>query len=432
MAVKPANPFNAYDWVDAWARAWAGASQPLSLMSTVLDDRVFAPPEALTSLAPRLLQLRRTQSAMFKLLSRVTAAHEKPAFGITSVKTARGEEPVRETVLETAPFCRLLKFDLPERKEPTPSILLVAPMAGHYATLLRETVRDLLPHYTVHITDWANARDVPLSEGGFDLDDYIDQLTAYFRRLGPEVHVLAICQAGVPATAAVALLEAGADPDAPPPRSLTIMGAPIDTGRSPTDVNELASARSEDWFSDTLISMVPGRYPGAHRPVYPGFLQLTAFLAMNPERHQKSARDAVRHFAEGEFESAEKIDSFYGEFLSVMDLTAEFYLQTVVKVFRNNELANGRFSARGRRVDLGAIEATPLMAVEGERDDITGLGQTRAALDLAVRLSPERKRLLVLEGAGHYGLFSGRRFRETVLPALAAFHAAPPTARRRS
>lgn len=416
------NIFSPYDWVEGWQRAVALPSVQFAALGALLDDRQFLPPPAaILTQFPPVLAARRAASALFRMARRLAQPHAKPDFGIASIDVDGELRSVSETVVSEAPFCRLLRFEI-EGREAAPAVLLIAPMAGHYATLLRATVRDLLPFYRVFITDWANARDVPLSQGGFDLDDYIDQLIGTFADLGPNIHAVAICQAGVPLAAALALMEADEGCHAHLPRSAAIMGAPIDTRCSPTQVNALAGEHEADWFADNLIAIVPSRYAGAHRAVYPGYLQLTAFIAMSPERHQKSARDALHHFAEGDFASGEKIDAFYGEFLSTMDLTAEFYLQTVERVFRQNQLACGTFVSRGRPVDLARIERTPILAVEGERDDITGLGQTRAVLDLATGLPEAAKRYLLLEDAGHYGLFSGSRFRAQVVPALRAFH----------
>lgn len=425
-----------YDLMDGWSRAMAMPSTLFGVSARLLDDRFFFPfPEKMMDAAPALLHARRGASATLQLMQRATKAYEKPVFGIGAIGAATNALPVLETVETSEPFVSLLRFSVPDRTD-APSILLVAPLAGHYATLLRETVRDLLPSYDVFITDWANARDVPLREGGFDLNDCIDAVIRCIRHVGPAGHVVAICQAGAPASAAIALMEAEGAIDALP-ASLTIMGSPIDTKRSPTAVNSFAKRYEADWFADHLIDIVPDRYPGAHRAVYPGYLQLSAFIAMNPERHQKSMRDAVHHFADGDFDSAEKIESFYGEFLSVMDLTAEFYLQTVEKVFRGNELGRNVFVSRRGAVDFAAITHTPILAIEAERDDITGLGQTRALLTLATNLNPERKHFELLEGAGHYGLFSGSRFREKLIPALKDFHTtclrtrATPTGRTR-
>ncbi len=417
------NIFNTYDWVDAWQRGMAAPSIRFAIASRLLDDRVFLPPPAafLTQFEP-LLQARRASAATFLLLERLSRPHLKPAFNIETVETEQGAQKVEESVMSEEGFCRLLRFTLAERAE-APSTLLIAPMAGHYATLLRDTVRGLLPHSDVYVTDWANARDVPMSVGGFDLNDYIDQVIAYLERLGPSLHVVGVCQAGAPLVAAIALMESDPALAEKLPRSIAIMGSPIDVSRSPTQVNTLAQRHTVEWFTESFISIVPAGHPGANRAVYPGYLQLTAFLAMNPERHEKSLLDAIRHFSEGDFTTSEKIDSFYGEFFSTMDLTAEFYLQTVAQIFRNNQLADGSFVSRGRPVELQRIRRTPIMAIEAERDDVTGLGQTRAILELTPALAEEKKRYYLLENAGHYGLFSGSRFREDIVPVLREFQA---------
>lgn len=419
------NPMNMYDWIDTWQQAWRAPSAVLGAFARGLDDRNTLPPWLALPRAlgfdPPALTVRRATSASLSVLRRLTEAREKPAFGIVEVDVDGTAHAVREEVVEERPFCRLLRFDLIGRSD-APTILLVAPMAGHYATLLRETVRDLLPSYSVVVTDWSNARDVPIHDGGFDLDDYIDLLIGHIQKLGPTTHIVAVCQAGVPAVAATAILESSTTSDVVLPASLTVLGSPIDTSRSPTEVNRLASEHDSDWFTDTLITTVPARFPGANRAVYPGYLQLTAFVAMNPQRHEKSARDAIAHFADGDFDAAEKVDSFYGEFLSTMDLTAEFYLRTVERVFKRNALAKGDFRFRGTPVSLTTITRTPILAIEAERDDITGLGQTSAILELASELPPKCKRHYLLKDAGHYGLFSGSKFRREIVPELCAFH----------
>jgi poly(3-hydroxybutyrate) depolymerase len=298
---------------------------------------------------------------------------------------------------------------------------MIAPMAGHYATLLRETVRDSLPYFDVYVTDWMNARDVPISQGAFDLDGYIATLIRCFEYLAPDFHVLSICQSGVPAYAAAAMLEDSKNLRDLLPRSLILMGSPIDTRISATSVDTYAVRHGEDWLEHVALSIVPEGYPGARRLVYPGFMQLAAFVGMNPERHEKSITDAIRHYINGDFKDAEKTSSFYAEYCSVMDLTAEFYLQTVRVVFQEALLPQGKMTTRGKKIDANAIRITPLMAVEGEFDDICGLGQTKAALELAKNLGDDKKTYLMLPGAGHYGLFNGHRYRESVLPAIRKF-----------
>jgi poly(3-hydroxybutyrate) depolymerase len=407
-----------YMVVDAWYRSVAYPSLMFKEMADAFDERTSPLPNAdfgLGALFP--VKLRRSAAARLRLIQRLTQAYAKPAFGISH--TEINGEPVdvrQETVFQTA-FCNLLHFK--KENAPTqPRLLIIPPMAGHYATLLRDTVRDSLPYFDIYVTDWMNARDVPLSHGAFDLDGYIATLVRCFEFLAPNFHILGVCQSGVPAYAAVALLESNPHLQDLLPQSLTIMGSPIDTRRSPTSVNTYASRHSEDWFEHVALSIVPEGYPGARRLVYPGFMQLAAFVSMHPERHQKSVTDAMRHYVNGDFQGEEKISSFYAEYCSVMDLSAEFYLQTLRVVFQEALLPQGKMVSRGRKVDPAAIRKTALMAVEGEHDDICGVGQTKAALDLAVNLADDKKSYLFLNGAGHYGLFNGHRYRETVLPAL--------------
>ncbi len=406
-----------YMAVHAWQRMMEGPSAVFKFMADQLDERITSP---LGHEFYRDNAFQRGTAARLRLLQRLTQSYNKPAFGITQVNMKGKDITVyQETVFETA-FCKLLRF----RKEtdaPLPRLLLIAPMAGHYATLLRDTVRDLLPYYDVYITDWMNARDVPISHGGFDMDGYIATLVRCFEFLAPDFHIMSICQSGVPALAAVSLLEARKDLQELLPTTLTMMGSPVDVRCSPTQVNAYATKYGEDWFEHMALSIVPEGFPGERRLVYPGFMQLLAFLSMNPERHQKSVSDALRHYTQGDFQGEEKISSFYAEYCSVMDLTAEFYLQTVRVVFQQALLPQGKMVSRGRLVDPKAIQKTAIFAVEGERDDICGLGQTKAALTITENLPEEQKSYLLVKEAGHYGLFNGHRFRNTVLPALRQF-----------
>lgn len=410
-----------YTALNAWYRAMEMPSKWLGMAADQLDERVNPPldPELYANM-PILPKIQRSFTVRLRLLQRMTQSYQKPAFGIRRTSVDGVSMGVsEETVFET-PFCKLLHF---KKSNPVklPSLLLIAPMAGHYATLLRDTVRDSLPFFDVYVTDWMSARDVPISQGGFDMDSYIGTLMRCFEHLGPEFHAVGICQSGVPAYAAVALLEENPNMHHLLPASLTIMGSPIDVRRSPTVVNGYATGHEEDWFEKMALSIVPEGFAGERRLVYPGFMQLMAFLSMNPERHQASIHDAMNHYVKGDFESEEKIASFYAEYLSVMDLTAEFYLQTLRVVFQEALLPKGKMVFRGTKVDPKAIRRTPIFAVEGELDDICGLGQTRAALDLASSLAESKKSYLMLKGSGHYGLFNGHRFRETVLPALCKF-----------
>jgi poly(3-hydroxybutyrate) depolymerase len=299
-----------------------------------------------------------------------------------------------------------------------PKVLIVAPMSGHYATLLRGTVEAFLPAHEVYITDWIDARMVPMATT-FDLDDYIDYLIAMFQMLGPDTHVMAVCQPAVPVIAAIARMEAENDPSVP--RSMTLMGGPIDTRRAPTAVNKVAQERGIEWFKRNCVVRVPIVYPGALREVYPGYMQLSGFMAMNLDRHISAHHEMYQHLVKGDGDSAEKHREFYDEYMAVMDLTAEFYLQTVDKVFCKHQLPKGEMMHRDKPVDLTAIRRVALMTVEGENDDISGVGQTEAAQDLCINI-PEAKRVHHLQlGVGHYGVFNGSRFRSEIAPRIADF-----------
>lgn len=348
----------------------------------------------------------RAVAASCELFERATRSYPKPAFNL----------PATERVVWERPFCRVVAFGEGTNK---PKLLLVAPLSGHYATLLRGTVAAFLETHQVFITDWADAKKVPLSAGRFDLDDYIDYCIAMFEALGPNLHVMAVCQPSVPVLAAVALMEAGGHPLVP--RSAVLIGGPIDTRRSPTAVNRLPQERRIEWFERNCIHPVPWTHQGHGRQVYPGFLQLAGFISMNLDRHRTAQWDMFKHLVQGDGDSAAKHREFYDEYLAVMDLTAEYYLQTVETVFIEHLLPRGEMRHRGELVDLGAIRRCALMAVEGEKDDITGIGQTRAALDLTPNLPGDKKAYHLQLGAGHYGVFNGSRFRSEIVPKIAAF-----------
>ncbi|HUB97655.1 MAG TPA: polyhydroxyalkanoate depolymerase, partial [Stellaceae bacterium] len=316
------------------------------------------------------------------------------------------------------PFCNLLHFEKDEDID-EPRVLLVAPLSGHFSTLLRGTVERLLCDHDVYITDWVNARDVPLLHGRFDLDDYIDLVIHYIRRLGPRVNVVAVCQPSVPTLAAVALMAAGNDPAQP--RSMTLMGGPIDPRVNPMVPNRLATSRSLDWFERTVIGTVPARYPGAFRRVYPGFLQLAGFMTMNLDRHITAHVDLFKHLISGDDDSAEATRVFYDEFMSVMDLPADFYLQTIKRVFQDQALPQGKLTSRGRKIEPAAITRTALLTVEGENDDICGVGQTGAAHELLTGLPAGMKERHVQPKVGHYGVFNGRRWRGEIYPKVRDF-----------
>ncbi|WP_310593222.1 polyhydroxyalkanoate depolymerase [Legionella bozemanae] len=317
-------------------------------------------------------------------------------------------------------FCNLIRFKKVNGEQLNlPKLLVVAPMSGHYATLLRDTVRNLLPLYDVYITDWKNARDVPLIEGSFDLDEFIEYIISYLNLLAPNLNVMAVCQPTVPVLAAVALMSTNNSPNLP--RTAILLGGPIDTNQSPTSVNELVTSRGDDWFQQNVISIVPSRFPGAMRLVYPGFMQLAGFMSMNFQRHIESLQKAVDRYADNEKEAAFKIIKFYLEYFSTMDLTAEFYMQTINTVFQEKLLTTGRYKSRGHNVRLQDIQNTSILAIEGEHDDITGVGQTKSVLGLCKNLPDSMKKYFLAEGVGHYGLFNGKKFRNIIIPEIHAF-----------
>ncbi|GAB5377496.1 MAG: hypothetical protein AcusKO_39580 [Acuticoccus sp.] len=355
------------------------------------------------------------------LFERMTRHYGKPEFGIEDTEVDGKSVAVSEKVVWSRPFCRLLKFerDLPADAPKASNVVLVAPMSGHYATLLRGTVKALLPDHNVFITDWADARKVPLTAGHFDLDDFIDYVIDIIHHFEGDVHLVAVCQPAVPVFAATAILEKRQSDVLP--KSLTLMGGPIDTRQNPTEVNTYAEKHSLDWFRRNVIMAVPFPHPGVMRKVYPGFLQLTGFMTMNLDRHLSAHYDYFDHLVAGDGDSAEKHRDFYDEYLSVMDLTAEFYLQTVDTVFLRHALPKGEMMHRGERVDPARITRTPIFTVEGENDDISGLGQTAAAHTLTPNLPAERHQHYVQPDVGHYGVFNGSRFRKEIAPRIGAF-----------
>ncbi len=368
--------------------------------------------------------LGRSIAASAELFERMTRRYGKPMFGLDTTTVDGVAVEVAEEHVWLKPFCGLLHFKRQfEGEAPRQSkLLIVAPMSGHYATLLRGTVEAFLPSHDVYITDWVDARTVPLSDGNFDLDDYIDYLEEMMRFLAQDrvpVHTLGVCQASVPLICAIAAMEAANDPDVPD--SMILMGGPIDTRVNPTAVNKLAEKRGIDWFRRHCIHTVPFPHAGMGRDVYPGFLQLSGFMAMNIERHVTAHMEMFNHLIEGDGDSAEKHRDFYDEYLAVMDLTAEFYLQTVERVFIKHEVPLGLLRHRGELIDLTAIRRTALLTVEGEKDDISGVGQTLAAQDLCANIPPARKSHYLQEGVGHYGVFNGSRFRREIAPRIVDF-----------
>jgi len=360
-------------------------------------------------------------SAGAELFERMTRRYGKPIFGLDEIQIDGVVYPVLEDVVWTRPFCNLLRFVRPDFPDGAiqPKLLIVAPMSGHYATLLRGTVETFLPYFDVYITDWADARMMPLAVGFFDLDDYIDYLREVLEDLGPGIHTLGVCQPAVPLLAAVALMEASDDTSAP--ASMTLMGGPIDTRRSPTEVNKLAEKRGVEWFRSNCLHTVPFPYPGFGRQVYPGFLQLSGFMAMNLGRHVTAHLDMFNHLVAGDGDSAEKHREFYDEYLAVMDLAAEYYMQTVETVFVRHALPKGEMTHRGQPVDLTAIRKCGLLTVEGEKDDISGVGQTYAANELCVNIPEAKKQYYLALGVGHYGVFNGSRFRKEIAPRVRNF-----------
>jgi poly(3-hydroxybutyrate) depolymerase len=363
----------------------------------------------------------RAMAAGAEMVERATRRYGKPAFRLDSVVIDGVETPVVEEVVHSRPFCDLLHFrrDTPAERD-DPVVLVVAPMSGHYATLLRGTVEALLPDHDVYVTDWVNAALVPVIEAAaFDLDDYVDYLIEFMEFLGPETHLIAVCQPSVPVMAAVSLISAG-DPAAAP-RSMTLMGGPVDTRVNPTKVNKLAEERSIEWFERSVVTAVPPAYPGFMRRVYPGFIQLSGFMSMNLDRHVGSAMKQFQHLVRGDGLSAHGHREFYDEYLSVMDLDAGFYLQTIKVAFQDHALPTGTWVSRGRPVDPGAIRSTALMTVEGELDDISGVGQTYAAHALCTNLASDKHRHWLQKNVGHYGIFNGKRWRNEILPQVRGF-----------
>jgi len=357
--------------------------------------------------------LLRNLTAAYEIIARAGLTHERPPFGIHSVTVGNREVEVTEEAIHVTPFATLLHFKK-DVQVTQPRVILVAPLSGHFATLLRATVATMLPEHDVYITDWHNARDIALLHGRFGFDDYIEHLIRFLEVIGPPAHVIAVCQPCVAALVAVAVMAQEGNPAQP--RSMTLMAGPIDTRVNPTRVNELAQSRPIDWFEQNLLASVPLRYPGAFRRVYPGFVQLAAFMSMNISRHINAHRDLYEDLVHGRHEKAQAIKAFYDEYFAVLDLTAEFYLETVRLVFQEHVLPLGQLTWRGAPVEPRAIRKTMLLTVEGERDDICAVGQTLAAHDLCSGLRPYLKRHHMEAGVGHYGVFSGKRWKNQIFP----------------
>jgi poly(3-hydroxybutyrate) depolymerase len=381
---------------------------PLRAMASGAISAIGMPLVGLTN-TPVLRNL----TAVYELISRAGLTHHRPPFGIDTVTVGNRPVAVTEEAALTTPFGTLLHF----RKDidmAQPRVLLVAPLSGHFSTLLRNTVATMLPEHDVYITDWHNVRDVPAASGSFGFDDYVDQLIRFLEVIGPGTHVIAVCQPCVAVLIAVAVMAAAGN--RAQPRSMTLMAGPIDTRVNPTKVNELAQSKPMDWFEQNLIASVPARYPGAGRRVYPGFVQLAAFMSMNIDRHLKAHRELYQHLVNGETEKARATKEFYDEYFAVLDLASDFYLETVRLVFQEHALPRGTLTWHGNKVEPRAIRRTMLLTIEGERDDICAVGQTVAAQELCSGLRPHLKRHHLQLGVGHYGIFSGRRWETQVYP----------------
>ncbi len=370
----------------------------------------------------RELPLGRVAAAALDSFEHTTRSFKKPEFGHTHTRIDGIDVPVTEEVALRLPWCDLKHFARAAHRPHDPTLLIVAPMSGHFATLLRGTVAAFLPDHDVYITDWQNAREMPVGSVDFDLDDYINYVMQFVEHLGPQTHLLAVCQPAVPVLAATALMNA--DPTVAAPRSMTLIGGPIDTREAPTEVNNFAKKHDLDWFKSRVIHRVPFGQPGFMRPVYPGFLQLTGFMAMNLGRHIEAHWQMFAHLVDGDGEPLAAKRAFYDEYRSVMDLSAEFYLQTIDVVFQRHLLPRGLMVSRGRPVDVAAIRRTALLTIEGERDDISGVGQTRATHRMTPHLADDMREHYEQPGVGHYGLFNGARFRSDIAPLIAKFIAA--------
>jgi poly(3-hydroxybutyrate) depolymerase len=405
-----------YDAYEMQRSLLAGASKLAGLGAGWLNNPTN--PWGYSSMGPLV-------AASLEVFAHASAPRGKPEFGIVEARVGRKIVAVDEDIVLRKPFGQLKYFRKVDAESGRP-LLIVAPMSGHYATLLRGTVERLLPDNDVYITDWRDAKCVPVKDGSFDLDDYIDYLIEFMEHIGERTgerpHLLAVCQPAVPAFAATALM--GATKNRWRPKTLTMMGGPIDTREAPTAVNTLATQRPHAWFQQNVIATVPMIYPGAGRKVYPGFLQLAGFMTMNLGSHLISHWEMFKHLVVGDEEGADATRKFYDEYRSVCDMTAEFYLQTVDAVFQRHLLPKGELKHRGVRVDPAAIRDTALLAIEGERDDISGLGQTKAALDIATKLPASKKKYFMAKDVGHYGIFNGRKWRDRIAPVVEKFIAA--------
>lgn len=384
---------------------------------TDTGSKLFTNPYSPLSYTPVSRQI----AASYELVHRLGKDYEKPEWGLHTTNIDGQVVGVTERIHARRPFCNLIHFERKgaETRPEDPSILLVAPLSGHHATLLRATVKELLPKHNVYVTDWIDARMVPTEDGSFHLDEYVTYIQDFIRLLGPDIHVMAVCQPTVPVLAAVSLLSSSGETCVP--RSLILMGGPIDARESPTQVNRLATKKSYSWFENNVIERVPARYPGIGRKVYPGFLQHAGFMAMNPDRHMQSHYDFYLSLLEGDGEDADAHRRFYDEYNAVLDMPAEFYLDTIRTVFQEFSLATGSWVIDGKRVDPSAIKHTAIFTIEGELDDISGQGQTKAAQKMCKNVPDDRRQHYTAPKCGHYGIFAGRRWRELIYPKIADF-----------
>ena len=394
--------YTAYELQRSWMNA---ASTWASVGAQLLSNPAM--PIGYTGMGP-------VMASALEVFAHASAAYGKPAFDIETVELDGKVHPVTKAIVLHRPWGNLLRFTHAGLPKDAPKLLIVAPMSGHFATLLRGTVARMIERCEVYVTDWADAKMVPLSAGEFDLDDYIDYLQVFLEHIGTGAHMLAVCQPSVPALAVTAIMAADKHPCRP--ATLTMMGGPVDTREAPTSVNDLAMQRPLAWFTHSVIATVPLQYPGAGRRVYPGFLQLAGFMSMNLGNHMQSHYHMFKHLVAGDGESADAGKAFYDEYRAVSDLNAAYYLQTIEHVFQTHALPNGTFRHRGKLVDLTQIKDTALLAIEGERDDLSGIGQTKAALTLASGLAASRKRYFLAPEVGHYGIFNGSRWRGQIAP----------------
>lgn len=393
--------------------SYSQVAQPIHLWAQAWRKQLSLPWNPL-----RITQTGKMLTAAAELIERCTDNYEKPSFELPFTEVNGQQVRIREEIIHTLPYCNLLHFRRSGEYQ-HPKLLIVAPMSGHYATLLRGTVEQFIPDHEVYITDWVNAREVPLEEGSFSFDDYVRYLIEFLQLLGPDTHVIGVCQPSVPAIVATTVMAEQNDPCAP--KSLILMGGPIDTRKNPTEVNDYASGKDYEWFQDQVICTVPEGYPGAGQRVYPGFIQLSGFMSMNLDSHVNKHFKFFGDLIKGDGDSAEAHRKFYNEYLAVMDLPAPFFLETIKKVFLDHDLPRGEMTYQGKKIEPTAVTKTALMTIEGENDDITGMGQTEAAHDILTKIPKTKRQHYIQQGVGHYGIFNGRRFREEIAPEIKAF-----------